>query len=79
MGTVVCTFFHLVAIGEFFTIYAKVVVLEMQEIIIIGAIVLVLIKMILKHNKDFSLELQVKILGLNIKIQSKEKKHPSSQ
>ena len=51
----------------------------MQEIIIIGAIVLVLIKMILKHNKDFSLELQVKILGLNIKIQSKEKKHPSSQ
>ena len=50
----------------------------MQEIIIIGVIVLALIRMILKHNKDFSLELQVKILGLNIKIQSKEKKHPSS-
>ena len=50
----------------------------MQEIVIIGVIVLALIRMILKHNKDFSLELQVKILGLNIKIQSKEKKHPSS-
>lgn len=51
----------------------------MQEIIIIGSILLVLIKIILKHNKDFSLELQVKILGLNIKIQSKEKKHPSNK
>lgn len=51
----------------------------MQEIIIVGSILLVLIKIILKHNKDFSLELQVKILGLNIKIQSKEKKHPSNK
>ena len=51
----------------------------MQEIIIIGSILLVLIKIILKHNKDFSLELQVKILGLNIKVQSKEKKHPSNK
>lgn len=51
----------------------------MLEIIIIGTILLVLIRMILKHNKDFSLTLQVKLLGLNISIQSKEKKHPSSK
>ena len=51
----------------------------MQEIIIVGSILLFLIKMILKHNKDFSLEVQVKILGLNIKINSKEKStHPNN-
>ena len=49
----------------------------MLEIALIGSISIVLINLILKHNKDFSLEVQVKILGLNIKINSKEKRYPS--
>ncbi len=49
----------------------------MQEIIIVGSILLFLIKMILKHNKDFTLEINLKLLGLNIKINSKEKRYPS--
>ena len=55
------------------------VVFTMQEIIIVGSILLFLIKMILKHNKDFTLEINLKLLGLNIKINSKEKQHPSDQ
>ena len=53
------------------------VVFTMQEIIIVGSILLFLIKMILKHNKDFTLEINLKLLGLNIKINSKEKRTPS--
>ena len=51
----------------------------MLEIILIGAICIVLINLILKHNKDFTLEINLKLLGLNIKINSKEKLHPSEQ
>ncbi|MCR1952708.1 hypothetical protein NSA50_16910 [Clostridium sp. DSM 100503] len=49
----------------------------MLEIILIGTIIIVLITIILRHNKDFSLELNVKILGLNLSIKSKEKRTPS--
>ena len=49
----------------------------MLEIILIGSIFIILINLILKHNKDFSLEINLKLLGLNIKINSKEKQHPS--
>lgn len=49
----------------------------MLEIILIGTIVIVLIAIILRHNKDFSLELNIKVLGLNLSIKSKEQKHPS--
>lgn len=48
----------------------------MLEIILIGTIVIVLITLILRHNKDFSLELNVKLLGLTLSIKSKEQKHP---
>lgn len=51
----------------------------MLEIVLIGYISLVLINLILNHNKDFTLEIKLKLLGLNIKIKSKEKRYPSSQ
>ena len=50
----------------------------MLEIILIGTIVIVLITIILRHNKDFSLELNIKILGLTLSIKSKEQKTPSN-
>ena len=49
----------------------------MLEIILIGIIVITLISIILRHNKDFHLELNVKILGLTLSIKSKEQKTPS--
>ena len=49
----------------------------MLEIAVIGSISIVLINLILKHNKDFNLEINLKVLGLNIKINSKEKRYPS--
>ena len=49
----------------------------MLEIALIGSISIVLINLILKHNKDFNLEINLKLLGLNIKINSKEKRYPS--
>ena len=55
------------------------VVLVMLDTMFIGSVVIILINMILKHNKDFSLRLRVKILGVDIEIISKEKKHPSSK
>ena len=48
----------------------------MLDTMFIGSVVIILINMILKHNKDFSLRLRVKILGVDIEIQSKEKKAP---
>ena len=51
----------------------------MLEIALVGTISIVLINLILKHNKDFNLEINLKLLGLNIKINSKEKRSPSSQ
>ncbi len=48
----------------------------MLEIILIGIIVITLIAMILRHNRDFHLELNVKILGLSLSIKSKEQKRP---
>ena len=51
----------------------------MLEIALIGSISIVLISLILKHNKDFTLEINLKLLGLTIKINSKEKQHPSDQ
>ena len=48
----------------------------MLEIILIGIIVIALITIILRHNKDFSLELKINILGLTLSIKSKEQKRP---
>lgn len=50
----------------------------MLEIILIGVIVIALITIILRHNKDFSLELNIKVLGLTLSIKSKEKRTPSN-
>lgn len=50
----------------------------MLEIILIGTIVIVLITIILRHNKDFSLELNIKVLGLTLSIKSKEKRTHSN-
>ena len=49
----------------------------MLEIALIGSISIVLINFILKHNYGFNLEINLKLLGLNIKINSKEKRYPS--
>lgn len=49
----------------------------MLEIILMGSICILLINLILKHNKDFTLEINLKLLVINIKINSKEKDiHP---
>jgi len=54
--------------------------LDMLEITIKGLIVIWIINMILKHNLFIStLKVKVKFLGLDIVVNSKEKKHPSSQ
>ncbi|MCR1952723.1 hypothetical protein NSA50_16995 [Clostridium sp. DSM 100503] len=58
---------------------AKGGVVDMLEISLIGVIAIILINLILKHNKDFNLEINLKLLGLNIKINSKEKRYPSGQ
>ena len=50
----------------------------MLEITIKGLIVIWIINMILKHNLFIStLKVKVKFLGLDIVVNSKEKKHPS--
>ena len=52
----------------------------MQEILLIGIILIILIKVILKHNKDFTyLRIKIKFIGLDIEIKGKEKKHPPNQ
>ena len=51
----------------------------MLEIIFIGIIVIVLITIILRHNKDFSLELNVKILGLTLSIKKQRNRKPHRQ
>ena len=55
-------------------------VLDMLEIIIISMLIIYIIKLILKHNVFISnIKLNIKFIGLNLEIQSKEKKHPSNQ
>ncbi|MEW8956807.1 MAG: hypothetical protein AB2369_09765 [Clostridium sp.] len=52
----------------------------MLEILLIGIMVIVLIKMVLKNNVFFNyLRIKIKILGLDIEIRSKEKSTPSDQ
>lgn len=49
----------------------------MIEIIFLGIIILSLVKLILKHNKDFSyIKIKIKFIGLDIEIKGKEKKNP---
>ena len=52
----------------------------MLEITIKGLIVIWIINLILKHNLFIStLKVKVRFLGFVIVVNSKEKKHPSSQ
>ena len=53
-------------------------VLDMLEIIILSMLIIYIIKLILRHNVFISnIKLNIKFIGLNLEIQSKEKKHPS--
>lgn len=52
----------------------------MLELTIISILIIYIIKLILKHNIFISnIKINIKFIGLNIEIQSKEKKHPSNQ
>lgn len=52
----------------------------MLELIIMSILIIYIIKLILKHNVFIStIKINIKFIGLNIEIQSKEKKHPSNQ
>lgn len=52
----------------------------MLELTIMSILIICIIKLILKHNIFISnIKINIKFIGLNIEIQSKEKKHPSNQ
>ncbi|EQB89532.1 hypothetical protein M918_20070 [Clostridium sp. BL8] len=52
----------------------------MPELVVKSIVIVYIIKMILKHNLFIStLKIKVKLLGLDIEISSKEKKHPSDK
>ena len=52
----------------------------MLELIIMSILIIHIIKLILKHNIFISIiRIDFKFIGLNIEIESKEKKHPSDQ
>ncbi|WP_326512408.1 hypothetical protein [Clostridium intestinale] len=54
--------------------------MDMLETIIKGTFVVYIIRLILKHNLFIStIKIKVKFLGLDIEVQGKEKKHPSSK
>jgi hypothetical protein len=56
------------------------VVLDMLELLIKGVFVVYIINLILKHNLFISnIKIKVRFLGLDIEVDSKEKKHPSSK
>ena len=52
----------------------------MPILIVASLFVIYIFKLILKHNVFISnIKIDIKFIGLNIEIQSKEKKHPSDQ
>ncbi|MCR1934219.1 hypothetical protein [Clostridium tepidum] len=52
----------------------------MLELLIKGVFVFCIISLILKHNLFIStIKIKVKFLGLDMEVDSKEKKHPSSK
>lgn len=59
---------------------AKGVVLDMLDTLIKCASIIYVIKLILKHNLFvYHLKIKTKLLGLDIKVKSKEKSTPSDQ
>ncbi|MBO0585221.1 hypothetical protein EXQ36_15760 [Clostridium botulinum] len=54
--------------------------MDMLELLIKGVFVVCIINLILKHNLFIStIKIKVRFLGLDIEVDSKEKKHPSSK
>ncbi|MDU6878485.1 MAG: hypothetical protein E6405_09825 [Clostridium botulinum] len=54
--------------------------MDMLELLIKGVFVFCIISLILKHNLFIStIKIKVKFLGLDMEVDSKEKKHPSSK
>ncbi|OSA93878.1 hypothetical protein B2H85_18545 [Clostridium botulinum] len=54
--------------------------MDMLELLIKGVFVVYIISLILKHNLFIStIKIKVRFLGLDIEVDSKEKKHPSSK
>ncbi|MFL0250990.1 hypothetical protein ACJDT4_11205 [Clostridium neuense] len=54
-------------------------VLDMLELIIKSLTVIYIARLVLKHNLFVStMIIEIKFLGIHIEINSKEKKHPSS-
>ncbi|EJO5348551.1 hypothetical protein NRP93_002680 [Clostridium botulinum] len=54
--------------------------MDMLELLIKGIFVICIISLILKHNLFIStIKIKVKFLGLDIEVNSKEKKHPSAK
>ncbi|WP_251859526.1 hypothetical protein [Clostridium sp. Marseille-Q2269] len=52
--------------------------MDMLELLIKGTIVVYIIRLILKHNLFIStIKIKIRFLGLDIEVNSKEKKHPS--
>ncbi|NFD88196.1 hypothetical protein FCV11_08605 [Clostridium botulinum] len=55
-------------------------VLDMLELAIKGLVTIYIVKLILKHSLFISkLIIKIKFLGIHIEVNSKEKKHPSSE
>ncbi|EPY2293932.1 hypothetical protein ACTQ4P_14965 [Clostridium sporogenes] len=54
--------------------------MDMLELLIKGVFVVYIINLILKHNLLISnIKIKVRFLGLDIEVDRKEKKHPSSK
>ncbi|WP_275372661.1 hypothetical protein [Clostridium tertium] len=45
----------------------------MIEVLLFGTILLIVIRVILKYNRNFSFRLKIKIIGLDIEIKTNEK------
>ncbi|NFF30742.1 hypothetical protein FCV12_10750 [Clostridium botulinum] len=55
-------------------------VLNMLELTLKSLVTIYIIKLVLKHNLFISkLIIKIKFLGIHIEVNSKEKKHPSSE
>ncbi|EGO88590.2 membrane protein [Clostridium sp. K25] len=54
--------------------------MDMLELAIKGLVTIYIVKLILKHSLFISkLIIKIKFLGIHIEVNSKEKKHPSSE
>lgn len=76
MAAEVLNIFSSWAIGELH--HSLEVVLDMLDFLLLGILILIVIRLHIKNNIFFEcIKIKVKILGLDLEIKSKEKKHPS--